>query len=873
MQAKLDIKYIIPFVLAAIGTHDIAPDWCCWIMRGTMGMWLQAVYNFLSEYQLFSAILAIGIAFCGLWWAWHILKDKDFRWYRPAILLWGYIIINDHNTLQFVPLGDDLDYRNLFNFVGAFLTVTMVVKAIDRFFPFVEDVEQRVQHKIISRKHETNTDNGTGFPTDDFKVQHSPKALQQYAEVISEQLLGTSLKEHSFAVGITGEWGSGKTTFLDLLETKLAGKAEIVKFNPWMCRTPEQVTDDFFASLQHQLSPRHSSLSKPIRDYAKYITNATLSWGHGFLSKLTLAFPQESLQEKKKRLSERFLMLSKPVVVIIDDLDRLESSEVFEVLRLIRNTADLKNTIYVVAYDKEYVTRVLEAKNIMNSTAYLEKIFPVELHQPKVEDYQLLQVLYSDLKRLQLMSGKFADELYKRLNENDKQLIVKILGNYRQIRRFVRVYSLNVQYIQNVFANEIKLTDLFWMELLQIYDKSLYDTLAHEPYKLLYLKNGRYCLRPGILPNQYTLEEEKEYAYEDEPIWKDESVYILNKLFGKYIKVKAISISFRDNYDKFFTLGVSPYKLSRQEFQNLFKNQGKEEITVKGWLDEGKYFSSICHQMKLCDIKKINDDGLKTFIYGVLSYRLIMGEKGYDTMQSIKPMLLKEKYSSIQLKKGRTLIIDWIKEKIKQHRSPVVVTAILQGFYSPTEYDETQCPNHIEPFLITNADVESLLKDAMRDYLKCHSELTALSFFEEKSEAGRVFGNCCVKTDDSMIDDELDSWKQVVLDIITNYFKGYKKIPFEKQDEAYDKMFMDNMPEWSEDPYEQNFYQDAYENRNMRLNAYFGSNNELYKEFINTCFTNKEESKNEDKEKKAHEKETNKKKSKIKLLKKGKYRE
>ena len=833
---KNDVKTIIAILLLTIITHGVAPEWCEWLINSFVGTGLKWAYGFLSSYCVIKFVFAFLLLVCGLVWSCRIFIDEDFRWYRPALLLWGFVLLFDNNTLLFVQIWNGFDFRGGTLVIAGFVILAMIGKTVNRFWPYQDTVS-----KWWIEKRKTNVDVGktnddTGFPTDDIKPQNTPKALQQYADAITEQLLGTKLNEHSFAMGITGEWGSGKTTFLDLLETKLDDKAEIVTFNPWMCRTPEQVTDDFFATLQHQLSLRHSSLSKPIRDYAKYISNATLSLKHGFLSELSLAIPQESLQEKKKRLSERFARLKKPVVVKIDDLDRLESSEVFEVLRLIRNTADLKNTIYVVAYDKEYVTNVLKDKAIKDSSAYLEKIFPVEVHQPKVEDYQIIQVLYNDLKRIELLGGSFADELLRRVTPTEKELLVKILGNYRQARRFVRIYSLNVLYIQKVFTNEIKLKDLFWMELLQTYDKLVYDVLAKDPGSLLYYKAGRYIVRPGV-GNKYIPESEKMHAYKGEVIWKEGTIEILNLLFREDINETPSSICMTENYDKYFTLGVSPYKLSKRDFKNLFVKKGEEEITVKGWIKDGKHFGSVKYMFDNCKVGELGDEDLKSYLVGALSYGLVLGNYyHYDVGYAVHSMLKQERFKPKQYQFGKDVIIQWLDEKVGILESPIALTMLLNRLFVKTEYDEDYKALDIQPLLITNADVVRLLQNAMGGYLKRHPEITVMSLFDEKTEMGKVFMNCCVQTDIAMMDDEYDAWENVAIDMVISHFKGQSKPSLKEEQLAYDNMFMDDMPEWDDDPESQAYFENAYRHRSLKLNSYFGSNTESFKKLLESCF-------------------------------------
>ena len=64
--------------------------------------------------------------------------------------------------------------------------------------------------------------------------------------------------------------------------------------------------------------------------------------------------------------------IDRPVVIVIDDIDRLEKNELFEVLRLIRNTGNFANLIYVVAYDERYVVEQLSNLGIYNGRLYLE---------------------------------------------------------------------------------------------------------------------------------------------------------------------------------------------------------------------------------------------------------------------------------------------------------------------------------------------------------------------------------------------------------------------------------------------------------------------------------------------------------------------
>lgn len=69
-----------------------------------------------------------------------------------------------------------------------------------------------------------------------------------------------------------------------------------------------------------------------------------------------------SLEKLKNDISNELLHLKKKVFVVIDDVDRLDKDEVFEVLRLVRNTAKFCNIIFVVSMDEKYVIEQLGKK-------------------------------------------------------------------------------------------------------------------------------------------------------------------------------------------------------------------------------------------------------------------------------------------------------------------------------------------------------------------------------------------------------------------------------------------------------------------------------------------------------------------------------
>ena len=140
----------------------------------------------------------------------------------------------------------------------------------------------------------------------------------------------------------------------------------------------------------------------------------------------------------KTKIENGLKQLDRPIVVTIDDIDRLAADEMFEVLRLIRNTAAFPNLIFIVCYDKDYVVRQIQNKGITDSELYLEKIFPLELSLPKTEEVSLVDTFRYSLIHMHFLHGRH-DSLIKNLTKEDELMMVRMLPTYRKMKRFARL--------------------------------------------------------------------------------------------------------------------------------------------------------------------------------------------------------------------------------------------------------------------------------------------------------------------------------------------------------------------------------------------------------------------------------------------------
>jgi len=71
----------------------------------------------------------------------------------------------------------------------------------------------------------------------------------------------------------------------------------------------------------------------------------------------------KTIIELKSEIIKYLSKRNKKIIIIIDDIDRLNEREIKEIFRLVRVNADFPNTIYVLAFDRKIVEANLNEQN------------------------------------------------------------------------------------------------------------------------------------------------------------------------------------------------------------------------------------------------------------------------------------------------------------------------------------------------------------------------------------------------------------------------------------------------------------------------------------------------------------------------------
>ena len=109
---------------------------------------------------------------------------------------------------------------------------------------------------------------------------------QSFAESLARVLLRSTFPT-SFTVGLYGEWGSGKTSLLNMVIEQVEAKNKdviVLRFNPWLCSDPKQLITQFFKQMASAIKikkPAADTVCELVDQYADFFDAASLIPGAG----------------------------------------------------------------------------------------------------------------------------------------------------------------------------------------------------------------------------------------------------------------------------------------------------------------------------------------------------------------------------------------------------------------------------------------------------------------------------------------------------------------------------------------------------------------------------------------------------------------
>jgi hypothetical protein len=421
------------------------------------------------------------------------------------------------------------------------------------------------------------------------------------------QTIATRQDPTCIVIGIYGAWGEGKTTVLNFIQHELKQSSNIipVKFNPWRYGDEVTLLRSFFKTLadalQKSLSTKGEKIGEWLEQYASILSPLSFTLGGGIIG----VSPADGIRDFGKTLSsvdletlkeriEKFLENARArVVILMDDIDRLDKIEINNVFKLIKLTADFSYTAYILAFDNRMVAAALRenyvSAEIDAGDSFLDKIIQVPLHLPKADTIALRKLCFEGVD--QAIRATQIPLTQDQINEFVRHFIDGLEVRL-QTPRSAKRYSNALLFALPILKGEVNLIDLMLIEGVRVFYPRLYIFIRTNPN--LFLNSSSEYSRHVVEDDK---KKQERFSVAFESLTMDEikgANSVLKKLFPRFggagygsnfeepwAKEKRIASKFY--FDRYFSYAIPEGDVSDvvvEDFISSLSNNSVDDIVI-----------------------------------------------------------------------------------------------------------------------------------------------------------------------------------------------------------------------------------------------------------------------------------------------------
>ena len=310
-----------------------------------------------------------------------------------------------------------------------------------------------------------------------------------YAVHAARLISATHTWDESVVFGLTGAWGSGKTSMLAMITEELRQRHKpwrVERFTPWATSDVTGLLADFYATLIAALPPDRA---KQARQAVGTLAEATapaanaVPYGGGAIANVVrmgggALKRQVSLDRAIDDARVAFRALNMPLLVVVDDVDRLQRDELLALLKVVRLLGRFPGVHYLLAYDDSTVFATLGGASDAGSNAgtvqrFLEKIVQYPLVVPALTTRQLLERVQSGIQQILVAADRTQLGPDDRIEELG-QVFVSLLSTPRAVDRYLAQLR---HHLPLLAEREIHTADVVVLTLLRSAFPTLYNQL------------------------------------------------------------------------------------------------------------------------------------------------------------------------------------------------------------------------------------------------------------------------------------------------------------------------------------------------------------------------------------------------------------
>lgn len=422
-----------------------------------------------------------------------------------------------------------------------------------------------------------------------------------YAQRAADLIVNSRSRGASAVFGLTGPWGSGKTSLIEMMLEKLRSDHQdwsVARFTPWSSADVPGLMSEFYASLIEALPPDRrnavkgsfATLLQIAAPVAKLIplagdaTSGTMLMASQALAQndpWVVAFEKTTQKLRDAKIS---------LLVVADDVDRLQADELVALLKVVRLLGRFPGVQYILAYDDHTLTQTLSTAwgvedGGVTARSFMEKIVQYPLVVPPLLDHQLLERFDSGVDRALEEAGRPAMQS-RRLGK-----IVDILPALLPTPRAIdRLLAQLRYYLVLLDPEDINDEDVILLTLVRTAFPRLYGALPRWKTRLILGQSDRGAQSASSIQPEPPWWEQLFEAETVPPAAQDDAKRLLTELFPKAFPPSNSLMSggkrriCEDNYfDRYFAMSILPGDVSDVQVLHILseaKEARGEELTA-----------------------------------------------------------------------------------------------------------------------------------------------------------------------------------------------------------------------------------------------------------------------------------------------------
>lgn len=343
-----------------------------------------------------------------------------------------------------------------------------------------------------------------------FGIQVYQNALIRYVK----------LTDTPITIALQGEWGSGKTSLMNLLKYNLCDTDDSPYFPIWintwqysLMKTPAQTIMGILEGIIKQIGALNPSkqkwdesrkkiggIFKKMATVGTKIAAGAVGVDGGLLDELMDGgeSAQSDIVQLKSEISEMIEQIltefpaKKGFTFYIDDLDRIDPPVAVEILELLKNIFDLEKCVFILAIDYDVVIKGLKPKfgeltekNEREFRSFFDKIIQLPFSMP-VASYNVDTFLVDALSKIEFFSSKELEdaELAEKLSEITRLSVGTNPRSLKRLTNTLALISIIYEEQKGGNANSGALLDKlinYSLVCIQIAYPYIYNQLTEEP--------------------------------------------------------------------------------------------------------------------------------------------------------------------------------------------------------------------------------------------------------------------------------------------------------------------------------------------------------------------------------------------------------